>query len=185
MAKVTFITGNQSKADFLAKFLNHPVDHQKVDQDEIQSLDFKKIAEHKVKGAYEIVKAPVLVEDMGITCNALNQLPGTFTKWFIDSMGLEGMCRMLDGYSDRTAFAQICFAYFDGENIKFFEGKINGKIAENPKGDGGFGFDPILIPNGSDKTLAEMDDQETEKFSLRTTTVFPQIKEFLENLDKK
>jgi non-canonical purine NTP pyrophosphatase (RdgB/HAM1 family) len=168
----------------LAKFLGHPVGHQKVDQDEIQSLDFKEIADHKVRGAYEIVQEPVLVEDMGITFNTLNQLPGTFSKWFIDSVGLDGLCKMLDAYNDRGANVQICFAYFDGKNIEFFEGRIDGKIVDHPRGSGGFGFDPIFIPNGSSKTLAEMDELETKKFSVRTTTVFPKIKEFLEGLDK-
>ena len=53
MTNVTFITGNQSKADYLSKYLGHPVDHVKIDLDEIQSLDLKKIVEHKLKQAYE------------------------------------------------------------------------------------------------------------------------------------
>jgi XTP/dITP diphosphohydrolase len=183
MANITFITGNQAKADFLAKFLDHPVAHQKVDQDEIQSLDIKEIAAHKARGAYEIVKAPVLVEDMGLTFNALNQLPGAFTKWFIESMALDGMCKILNSYKDRSAYAQICFAYYDGKKMEFFEGRIDGEIADTPRGNGGFGFDPIFIPNGSEKTLAEMNEEEIKKFSLRTTTVFPKIKEFLTTLD--
>jgi non-canonical purine NTP pyrophosphatase (RdgB/HAM1 family) len=183
MTNVTFITGNQGKADFLAKFLGFPVDHQKVDLEEIQSLDLKKIAEHKARGAYDIVKDPVLVEDMGLSFSALGRLPGAFTKWFYEEIGLEKMCRLLDGYEDKSGFMQIFFAYFDGANIKFFEGKLNGTIAEHPLGGGGFGFDPIFIPSGQDKTLAEMNDEETQKYSLRTTQIFPQLKEFLATLD--
>jgi non-canonical purine NTP pyrophosphatase (RdgB/HAM1 family) len=183
MSNVTFITGNQRKADFLAKFLGYPIDHKKVELDEVQSLDFKKVAEHKVHAAYEIMKTPVLIEDMGLSFNALGKLPGTFTKWFYDEIGLEKMCRLLDNYQDKSGLAQICFAYFDGQNIEFFEGKLAGKIANHPKGSGGFGFDPIFIPDGQNKALAEMNDEETEKFSLRTTTVFPKIKEFLTAID--
>jgi non-canonical purine NTP pyrophosphatase (RdgB/HAM1 family) len=185
MAKVTFITGNQNKADFLAKFLGYPVAHKKIDQDEIQSLDFKIVADNKARAAYEIIKSPVLVEDVGIKFKAFGKLPGTFTKQFYDEIGLENMCRLLDSFEDKSGFAEICYAYFDGQMIEFFEGKIAGTIANHPRGTGGFGFDPIFIPGGSNKTLAEMDEQETERFSLRTTTVYPALKKFLQDLDKK
>lgn len=181
MADVTFITGNQSKADFLAKYLDHPVAHQKVDLDEIQSLDLRRITEHKARQAYEIIKAPVLVEDIGLEFHALGRLPGPFVKWFIEDMGLEGMCRMLEGYNDRAATARICFAYYDGAQVELFEGSIQGTIADSPRGADGFGWNPIFIPDGADKTFAEMNDEETERFSLRTTTVFPQIRKFLNN----
>jgi inosine/xanthosine triphosphate pyrophosphatase family protein len=59
MTTITFITGNQNKADYLAKYLDHPVSHQKVELDEIQSLDLQTIVEHKVRQAYEVVKKPV------------------------------------------------------------------------------------------------------------------------------
>ena len=55
MNKITFITGNQSKADYFAKYLGISVDHRKVELDEIQSLNLREIVEHKVKQAYKIV----------------------------------------------------------------------------------------------------------------------------------
>lgn len=58
---VTFITGNQAKADNLAEHLGLKVKHQKVELDEIQSVDLKVIVEHKVRQAYAIVQSPVLV----------------------------------------------------------------------------------------------------------------------------
>jgi hypothetical protein len=56
---VTFITGNQSKADYLAKYLGIPVKHVKLDLEELQSMDLHKIVEHKVRQAYEHIKSPV------------------------------------------------------------------------------------------------------------------------------
>ena len=55
MQSITFITGNQKKADYLARYLGFPIEHQKIDLDEIQSLDLREIVEHKVKQAYEKV----------------------------------------------------------------------------------------------------------------------------------
>jgi non-canonical purine NTP pyrophosphatase (RdgB/HAM1 family) len=184
MSKVTFITGNQGKADFMAKFLDYPVDHQKIDLDETQSLNLQEIAEHKVRQAYNIAKRPVIIEDMGLSFNAMGRLPGPFIKWFLEEIGTEGLCKLLDTYEDRSAKARICFAYYDGSQMQFFEGEVNGRIANTPKGDNGYGWDPVFIPNGIDKTYAQMNDEEKSAWSLRTTTVFPKIKEFLQTLDK-
>lgn len=82
MQPITFITGNQKKADYLAKYLGFPVEHKKIDLDEIQSLDLAEIIEHKVKQAYEIVKTPVIVEDVSLEFSALGRLPGPFIKFF-------------------------------------------------------------------------------------------------------
>lgn len=179
MNEVTFITGNQSKANFLAKFLNHPVAHEKVDLDEIQSLDLREITEHKVRQAYAALSKPVLVEDTALDFVVLGRLPGTFIKWFLEEAGNEHMCKMLNAYNDRTAIARVCFAYYDGKQLEFFVGELKGKISEAPRGKRGFGWDAIFIPDGSTKTYAEMSDEEVNQFSLRTTTVFPRIKTFL------
>lgn len=184
MNKVTFITGNQGKADFLAKHLDFPVEHQKVDVDEVQSLDLPEIAEHKAKQAYETINSPVLVEDVGLVFESMGKLPGPFIKWFEISLGLERICKLVDNLENRKAIAQICFVYFDGESIELFQGELKGQIADKPRGAGGFGFDPIFIPNGAENTLAEMDEDEIDKFSLRTTTVYPELKIFLEGIDK-
>ncbi len=184
MVSVTFITGNQGKADFLAKFLGLEIPHVKLDLDEIQSLDLREISEHKVRQAYEKIRKPVLVEDVGFTLEALGKLPGPFIKWFLESLGDEGVCRLLDGYESRRAFGQVCYAYYDGKKVKFFEGRVNGTVPSKPRGSRFFGWDFIFIPDGTNKTYSEMDDQELEKFSLRTTTVYPEIKKFLSSIDK-
>ena len=82
MTKVTFITGNPKKAEFLAKYLGLVVAHQKIDLDEIQSLDLRAIAGHKARQAFEVIGSPVLVEDVGLTFKSLGNLPGSFIKWF-------------------------------------------------------------------------------------------------------
>ncbi len=178
---VTFITGNQNKADFLAKNLGHPVGHVKLDLDEIQSLDLHEITEHKARQAYEKIKKPVLVEDVSFGLDALGGLPGPFTKWFEIELGLDGICKLVDKLGNSGAIAKICFAYYDGHQIKFFDGEVRGTIPARPLGDDGFGWNPIFIPAGQTKTYAEMNEEETRKYSLRTSTVYPQLKEFLDS----
>jgi len=80
---IEFITGNQHKADYLAKWLGMPINHQKVDLTEIQSLDLHEVVEHKVREAYRIIQKSVLVEDVSLTFHALGRLPGTLVKWFL------------------------------------------------------------------------------------------------------
>ncbi|HVX58216.1 MAG TPA: non-canonical purine NTP pyrophosphatase [Candidatus Saccharimonadales bacterium] len=185
MADVTFITGNVKKAEFLAKYLNHPVDHMKLELDELQSLDLKEIAEHKARQAFDKVNKPILVEDVSFTLEALGgKLPGPFIKWFLEEVGLEGVCRLADLSDSRKATTAICYVYFDGKRLEFFEGEMKGTVPDHPTGQDGFGFNSVFIPEGTTKTNAQMNEEEVGKHSLRTVTVFPQIKKFLAKLDK-
>ena len=183
MKKITFITGNQGKADFMAKFLDFKIPHQKLNLDEIQSLDLHEITEHKARQAYQKIKSPVLVEDVSFVYEALGKLPGPFIKWFLEPLGEAGVCDLVSRFENRRATGSVCFCYFDGKKLKFFDGQVRGTVAKEPKGSDGYGWDFIFIPDGTTKTYGEMNDEEKEQFSLRTTTVYPQIKQFLGSMD--
>src|SRR3990167_6511510 len=103
MKTITLITGNQHKADFLQKHLGRKIDHLALDLDEIQSLDLREIAEHKVRQAYKHVKGAVLVEDVSLTINTMGKLPGPFIKWFVNELGNDGICKLAGLYEDREA----------------------------------------------------------------------------------
>ena len=178
MRNVTFITGNQNKADYLAKYLGIPIRHQKIDLDEIQSLDLKEIVNHKVRQAYAEIKSPVLVEDVSLEFSALGRFPGTFIKFLIDEVPFENICRMLDGLS-RSATAKCVFGYFDGNEIVYFEGKLDGKIADQPAGENGYGWDKIFIPAGYLITRAEM-GEEDDKITYLKIKPFDQLKDFFD-----
>lgn len=179
---VTFITGNQNKIDFMQKHLGMAFRHQKLDLEEIQSMELKEISEYKARQAYEAIRSPVLVEDVGLYCKGMGGLPGPFVKWFLETIGPEGICRLANATDDSSAEAAIVFTYFDGREFKFFEGKAAGRIASGPRGRLGYGWDAAFIPDGSDKTYGEMDDEEVARYGLRTTTVFPEIKAFLHTI---
>jgi non-canonical purine NTP pyrophosphatase (RdgB/HAM1 family) len=149
MKTPVFISGNQNKIDYLSKTLGIELPHQKIDLDEIQSADPKVVIEHKVKQAYEIIGKPVLVEDTSLSFNALDGLPGPFVKFFVEAKdGLEKMCRLLDGFEDRSAYGSVVYGYYDGREMRFFEGRLDGEIAAHPVGDGGYGWDRIFKPFG-------------------------------------
>lgn len=164
---LTYVTGNAAKAEQLGRHLNYPVRHKKLDIPEIQSLDLKEVAEHKARDAYRQVRGPVLVEDTSLVFHALNGLPGPLIKWFFTKLGNNGLCRLLDGYEDRSARAEVCFCFYDGKKLEIFVGEMNGTIADLPRGEQSFGWDPIFIPEGRAKTWGEMDIEEQKTTSMR------------------
>jgi inosine triphosphate pyrophosphatase len=166
-----FVTGNQHKADYLAKWLGMPIKHHAFDLDEIQSLDLRTVAEHKVRQAYRMAGQPVLVEDISVTCTALGRLPGPLIKWFVEELGNDGLCRLAAGLEHQKAVAAICYALFDGTKVYFFEHSIKGTISPEPRGVSGFGWNPIFIPDGSEKTYAQMTDDEVRPFSMRALAI--------------
>ncbi len=176
---ITFITGNQAKADYLAKYLGFPVTHIKLDLDEIQSLDLKEIVEHKVRQAYEKVKGPVIVEDVSLEFEALSGLPGPFIRFFVDKIPFETICSMINGRT-RKATARCVFGYYDGETLKLFEGMLDGNIAETPEGEKGYGWDKLFIPEGYTVTRAQLSEEDDQKTYLQIKP-FAELKKFLLN----
>lgn len=164
MRDVVFVTGNPNKAKYFAKMLGFKVEHVAVELDEIQSLSLREVVEHKAHQAFEMLQRPVIVEDTSVRFSAMNGLPGPFIKWFLDAMSLDKICHLLDGFNDRSVVAGAAIAYYDGKVLEVFERELEGSVPNRPKGDAGFGWNPIFIPNGSDLTLGEMSDDEFQKW---------------------
>jgi inosine triphosphate pyrophosphatase len=175
-----FVTGNKHKAEYLSRQLGIKLDHQKVELDELQATDLHVIVEHKLKQAYEVIKRPVLVEDVSLSFNALGDLPGPYIKWFIEHAGLEACCRMLDGFDDRSAVIRCTFGYFDGDRMEFFDSELPGMISDRPRGENGFGFDTFFINEGYEITRAEMSQEENERTYAQQMKPFGKVKKFLE-----
>jgi len=166
--EVTFITGNPAKAKYLSEYFHMPIAHKKLDIPEIQSLDLREVVEAKAKSAYAMLGTPVLVEDVSVTFLALKKLPGPLIKWFLETLGNEGLCRLLDGYEDRSATTEVMYGFCEGEEVHVFHGIVEGHISTNPRGETKFGWDPVFIPNGyTEKTWAEMSGDEKHASSMR------------------
>jgi len=98
---------------------------------------------------------------------AWNGLPGVFIDYFLKSIGIVGLLKMLTNKKNRKANAITYLGIFNGQKYKLFKGEIEGKIARKPKGKNGFGWDPIFIPKGHSKTFAEMNPDEKNMISMR------------------
>jgi non-canonical purine NTP pyrophosphatase (RdgB/HAM1 family) len=180
MEKLTFITGNAGKAAYMSSYFHLPVDHTKLELPEIQSLRPQEVAEYKAKEAYKRLGTPVLVEDGSLTFKALGRLPGTFIKWFFDELGNEGLIKLLEPYEDRTAIVEVVYALCDETGVHTFTATQEGEITKELRGSNGFGWDPIFMTKGHNKTWAELTDDEKHEVSPRKDAL-NQIKKFLES----
>lgn len=120
-----------------------------------------------------------LADDTGLLVDALGGAPGVHTARYAgdghdSSANMNLLLRNLDEVTDmekRTARFMTVIALTEGKDVKYFEGKVEGHISETPRGNHGFGYDPIFIPAGHDVTFAEMDASEKNSISHRGNAV--------------
>lgn len=167
MQKILVITNSQGKANEISAITGLTVEAKKLELLEIQSLSVEEVAKKKVMAAYKIVRQPVLVDDTGMNIEALNGLPGALVVWFLDLLGPQGVLDLIANKENRKASVSTCIAYADANGVQTFVGTVNGTIPAELRGDEGFGYDPIFIPEGQDKTYAEMTVDEKNEISMR------------------
>jgi len=163
---VVFVTSRAEKA-LEAERLGFAIERLDVDLPEPQALDPSEIVEAKARAAYALLSRPVLVEDSGLAIGAWNGFPGALVKWLEVSAGVAALARMLDGFADRSATAVCAIAYCDGAEVVTARGSSRGAIAPEPRGSNGFGWDVLFVPEGSDRTFAEMRGDEKDGVSHR------------------
>lgn len=136
-------------------------------------------AELKAREAADFTGLPALADDSGISADALNGLPGIFSaRWAEDEAGHRDFGRAMEhlwaevGAAGEEATLDAHFtcalslAWPDGE-IESFEGKVHGMLVWPPRGDSGFGYDPMFVAAGMDRTFAEIDPAEKHAISHR------------------
>lgn len=174
------VTQSAGKLEEFNKIMGSEIKPILIDLPEIQSIDVKEVVRAKLIKAYEIAKEPVIVEDTGVYIKAWNNFPGALIKWMIQTVGISDICKMLDNFNSRDAYAETVIGIHNGEKQTFFYGIVNGKISNKPQGSGGFGWDQIFIPDNEDKTFGEMELDEKNKFSMRKKAII-KIMEYFEN----
>jgi XTP/dITP diphosphohydrolase len=135
---------------------------------EIQSDELSDIAKYASSEASKKLGKPVIVEDAGLFIDSLNGFPGPYSSYVYRKLKVEGLLTLLQNIHARLSRFKSVVAYCEphGEP-RIFEGEIVGWITTKSRGVNGFGFDPIFIPEGSVKTLAEMPFEQKCKVSHR------------------
>ncbi|HQX71763.1 MAG TPA: RdgB/HAM1 family non-canonical purine NTP pyrophosphatase [Chitinophagaceae bacterium] len=176
--KLIFATNNQHKIDEIRSVLGKKIEIITLKEAGI-NIDIpepyntlEENASGKSKTIFDITATNCFSEDTGLEVNELNGEPGVKSARYAGEgrsfdANIEKLLSNLSGKSDRTArFRTVISLLIDGTET-LFEGICEGRIIEKKRGLQGFGYDPVFIPTGSDKTFAEMDIVEKNRFSHR------------------
>jgi XTP/dITP diphosphohydrolase len=139
---------------------------------EIQDDSLKNIADFSLSFLLEKFNDSVFIEDSGLFINQLDGFPGPYSSYVFKKIGNKGILKLLKSshHGERKAYFQAVVAFYDSSrNIrKIFTGKVDGIISNEIRGDKGWGFDPIFIPEeGDGRTFAAMGIENKNKFSHR------------------
>ena len=177
MNKIILATNNKNKVNEITKLLspfNIEVNSLKdlgLGDPVENGLTFLENATIKAKYAFDKTGLPSLADDSGFCVESLNNFPGLASSRFIKSVGGENNAfdvinKCINEVNKNCFFiTSLVFIYKDKNGrviTKDFEGKIEGKFTYPPRGNDGFGFDPIFTPNGYNQTFAEMLDTKIE-----------------------
>lgn len=111
---------------------------------------------------------PVMIDDSGLFVDALRGFPGVFSSHAFKTLGCEGILRLLGDESDRGARFECCVGFMAPGGEPFIaKGVAEGSISTGMRGSGGFGYDPIFVPEGRAETYAEMSVEEKNEISHR------------------
>lgn len=189
MKQLIFATHNAHKADEVKAIVGNLFEVKNLSDinffDEIPETGntFKENAFQKVKYLHDKLNCNCFADDSGLSVDALNGEPGIFSARYAgepsnSQRNTEKLLDALKNISNRKAqFTCVIAVILDGQS-HFFEGVIHGTITETPYGEGGFGYDPIFIPDGYDKTFAELPADIKNKISHRAIAL-EKFKQFL------
>ncbi len=179
MKDIHFLTGNAGKFREAEVVFQKEFPSIKLRQDtqtllEVQSESLEEVARFKLKSfveAQEERPESCFTEDAGFFVTPhLKGFPGAYSSYVQKTIGNAAILKLMEGASDRHCHFSACIAFYSASTrrIRTFMGLVEGTVAFEQRGMGGFGFDPIFIPNEiPSKTFAELSAEEKSKISHR------------------
>jgi len=173
---IYFVTGNNNKFEevlniFNKEHLNCFLKQMNVRTFEIQADSIMNVAKFKLNSVKRKIDASFFIEDAGFFVDIpLNGFPGVYSSYVLRTIGNEGILKLINDFVQSKAhFSAVIALYFKPKDkIFYFEGNVEGRISNNIRGKGGFGFDPIFIPDSlPDRTFAELSIEEKNLVSHR------------------
>ena len=173
---IYFVTGNKHKYLevenlFETMELNYQLKQKDLPMIEIQANTLKEVAIYKLQSIQEDFDSSYFIEDAGFFVDIpLKGFPGVYSKYVLHTIGNEGILRLIDDFDLTKAHfeAVIALFYAPQDKILVFEGRVEGIVSSIKKGEHGFGFDPIFIPDEFPyKTFGELAINEKNKISHR------------------
>ncbi|WP_413228599.1 RdgB/HAM1 family non-canonical purine NTP pyrophosphatase [Chryseobacterium sp. JV558] len=125
----------------------------------------------KAKYCFKKTGVPSLGDDSGLVVESLDGRPGIFSARYAGdhdfAKNIEKVLEEMQGIENRKAYFVTVLCYYDENGAQYFEGRVHGNLLTENKGFKGFGYDPIFVPVGYDRTFAEMDPEDKNKISHR------------------
>ena len=118
---------------------------------EVQADTLEEVVQEAIQG----LEPGTFIEDAGLFIDALKGFPGVYSSYAQRTIGNKGILRLLEGVGDRGAAFESVVGLVTEGGQKIFKGRVRGSISQEAKGEGGFGYDPIFMPEGHNKTFAE------------------------------
>ncbi len=169
--RVVLVTRNQHKLRELEPLFREygvPFDTTDHEKWEIRSDDVVEIARVAAERAFEVLRRPLVVDDTAFYIDALNGFPRTYPAFVLQTIGRRGILKLMEDVADRRARFITAVAYQDDELSATFKGTMEGHIATDERGMGGFGYDPIFIPEGHHVTYAQLSLEQKVAISHRS-----------------
>lgn len=180
--KLVFATNNQHKIKEVTHLL--PSDLQLISLKDIECDDdlpetgvkLEDNARQKARYVHDKFGVDCFADDTGLEIEALNGRPGVYSARYAGPACIaeENVLKVLtemQGVQNRKARFRTVIALYLGDQEYIFEGSIEGRITESPAGSHGFGYDPVFIPEGEQRTFAEMSLEEKNRFSHRSNAI--------------
>ncbi len=176
---IHFVTGSKNKFEEARQIMPCLVQLD-IDLPEIQEIDAHKIIVAKLQEARKHHKGRMIVEDTSLYLDCMHGLPGPLIKWFIVTIGVEGLYDIAAKYKNFSACARTIVGYMNNSgHVQFFEGVVYGRLVF-PCGIEGFAWDQIFVPDGYEHTFAEMTKKEKNAISMRKIAI-EKLKNFYES----
>lgn len=184
--KITLVTGNWAKIA-MAKQILEPlgieVDNVKMDTIEIQADSVEEVAAYSAKWASDKLKTTIVKNDTGIMVEALKGFPAAYTHYAADTIGEDGLLKLMRGVENRKACFVQALAFCEyGKEPVVFKSITEGSIAKRKSGKYGWAWDFIFIPKGQTKTLGSFPDD--KRFKFWNDTGYKQLVDYLKKNNK-
>ncbi len=179
---IHFVTTNDGKYREVANLLHEhgiKIERERLPAPEIQADTSEEVVRYSLDVLAGLTAKDVLVDDSGFYVEALNAFPGVYSAYAFRTIGIRGLLCLMDGVENRAAHFETVMGLRLGADVHVFHGECRGTVTQEPRGLEGFGFDPIFLPEGRDKTFAEMPMQEKNEISHRGNAV-RKVAEFLQ-----
>jgi len=178
---IYFNTTNDGKYREVASLLHASgvkVDRERLRVPEIQADTLEEVVSYSLDALSGLTAKDVIVDDSGFFVDALGGFPGVYSAYAFRTIGIRGILHLMEGVVGREARFRTVMGVRIGHEKHLFAGECLGGVTVEPRGQEGFGFDPVFVPHGRGRTFAEMSMAEKNEVSHRAAAA-TKVAEFL------